>query len=265
MFKSALFNYILYFKKFFKVLGIMCISLIIFYTIYNISGYLPFTDMENYNTFIFKVMEYVDSVNTSMIFESTFLSDSSTYLYELFLESNPGFNWGTGLIIISSLIVVGAFSISYMDCKKTIKGDVRDRETLPNFFECLFRGLISAVSFLIYFIVSYYWPYAILYLPVMLIVGQSIKILLVTWFVYFRKYKILQFVNLKNTLRIIGVNVVLMYLHSLLFIYIGPYLSFYMLLLLALSFFSYTYTITQFTAIKYFLGKRKITGLTISG
>ncbi len=266
MLKSAIINYIIYIKQFFKCLAIISLSIIVFYIVFQISFHLPIknADIEHYNAFIEAMELYISTITTEGIFSSDFLGNTLSDVLEIFRETNPDINIGTGLILLSALIIVGAFVLSQAFCRKAIRDDVKNRDTIPLFIQVLFKSFLNIVFWVTFFFITLNWFYAIILLPIVLVVGEAFKVLIYTWFVYFRKYRITQVVNIRNSIRLVFTNAVLMYLHSLLFIYLSPYLSLYMLLLLALSFFAYASTITEFTATRYFLSERKQRHLEIA-
>lgn len=266
MLRSAIVNYIKYFRKFFKCFFIISFSIILFYIVFSLSIYLPIknNDLEIYNSFIEDMEFYISNISGADFFTSDFLSRTSKDLLEIMSDIDVNLTAGTILIVISAVIVLGAFLFSKYDCKRTIRNDVKNKDTAMVLTQNIFKLLINVVFWGLFFILTYYWFYAIFVLPFVLLVFDAFKILIYTWYVYFRKYSIKQFLTLKSSLNLVVTNVVILYLHSMLFIFLSSYLTVYMLLLLALSFYAYTTTVTEFTATKYFIKKRQQRDLSIT-
>ncbi len=266
MLKAALINYIIYFRKFIKCLVIISLSILLFYIVFNLTVYLPIKNGDRivYEQFVEAIELYASNLTPSVIFSSDFMSKSIQYVIDVFEATNPNLNMSTILIIFSSLIIVGAFVYSQFDCKRSIKEKIRNKDTANVMKQILIKTILNIVFWVVFFIITYYWFFAIFLLPLVLVLIEAFKTLITTWYIYFRKYRIFQFVNLSNSIRIVLTNFVLMYLHALLFFYLAPHISFYLLLLLALASFAYTSSITEFTATKYFISKRKSHQLEIA-
>ncbi len=258
MFIAAFQNYVIYFKKFFKCFAIIFLSIAIFYTVFTLTIHIPIknADLNNYNTFLNEMQNYIANITVDEIFTTDFLSTTLKEIFSIFELSNPGFTAGTGLTILSIIIVLGAFVYSQIDCKNAIREDVSNKDTVNNIKRVIFKTIINGALWVAFFILTYYWFYAIFILPLIILLNEALKILLSTWYIYFKKYKFTQIVNIKNCLRLMIVNFIILYAHTMLFIYMAPYINIYLLLILALSFFAYVSSIMQFTATKYFIEKR---------
>lgn len=257
--KAALINYVLYFKKFIKCLIIISLSVLLFYIVFNLTVYLPIKndDREIYSQFVDAMELYITNLTASAIFSADFMSKTIEYVRLVFEATNPDLNAATILIVFSSLIIIGAFVYSQLDCKKSIKERIKNKDTVNVVKQILIKSILNIAFWILFFIITYYWFFAIFLLPFILVIIEAFKTLISTWYIYFRKYNFFQFVNLGNSIRIVITNFVLMYLHALIFFYLAPHISLYFLLLLALTSFAYTSSITEFTATKYFISKRK--------
>lgn len=257
MFIAAFKNYVIYFKKFFKCFAIIFLSIVLFYTVFTLTVTLPFknADLDSYNLFLDQMNYYIAQITIDEIFTTDFLSNTLKEIYEIFNSTNPDFNVGTGLIVISILLVVGAFFYSQIDCKNTIREDVSNKDTVNDIKRVIFKTILNGAVWVGFFILTYYWFYAIFILPFLILFNEALKILVSTWYIYFKKYKFTQIVNLKNCLRLIIANFLILYIHTMIFIYIAPYIKLYLLLILALAFFAYVTSIMEFTATKYFIDK----------
>lgn len=266
MLKAALINYIVYFKKFIKCLFIISLAVFLFYVVFNLTVYLPIKngDREIYNNFVEAVELYVTNLTPSAIFSADFMSKSLKYVADVFEATNPDLNAATILIVFSSLIIVSAFVYSQFDCKRSIKERIKNKDTVHVIKQIIIKSVLNIAFWILFFIITYYWFFAIFLLPFILVLIEAIKTLITTWYIYFRKYRIFQFVNISNSIRIVVTNFVLMYLHALAFFYLAPHISLYLLLLLALTSFAYTSSITEFTATKYFISKRSSNKLDIA-
>lgn len=255
---AAIKNYFKYFLKFFKILGIIFASIFIFYMVFELAIYLPIKkgDLDSYNTFVDQMEILLSGISIEEIFTSDFLSTTLKEVFDIFRSTNANITFGTVLVILSAGIVIGAFYYSQSDCKNAIRNDIKNRDTAKALERNIFNILLSAVFWVIIFAVTYYWFFAIFLLPFMMLLFESLKTLIYTWYVFFRKYKFFQIVSLPNCLRLLAVNFILLYLHIMLFLFLSPYLSVYVLLLLALSFYAYIFSVTQFTATKFFVEKR---------
>ncbi len=263
---AALKNYIKYFRKYFKCLAIISLSILLLYIIFNVTILIPIKnlDIDNYNSFYDTMQNYLEGLSISDIFSRSFLGDTVKDIYSIFNDANPSMNIGTILIVISLIIVIGAFVYSQFDCKRAIKDDVWNRDTAKVRKQVIFKTIVNALFWVVFLLITMYWGFAIVLLPFILVLLGAVKILLSTWYIYFKKYRFFQFVNFSNSIRLVVTNLILMYLHSVLFYYIAPHVSLYILLLLALSFFAYTSSVMEFTATKYFISKRKSHQLDIA-
>lgn len=258
MFKTAITNYFLYIKKLIKCFFILLLSIFIFYLIFQLAIYLPFKDMDldNYALFVEEIQDYIATIDIDLIFETGFITDILKDLYVMLNLEELKFTTSTILIVISLLVVLGAYQFSKWDCKRTMKKDFKNKDTVNNLIQGICRGIVSLIFSGLFLIITLYWLWAIFILPFIYAFFQAFKSLISTWFIYFRKYKMNNIVNFKNALRLVVVNAILLYLHSALLIYLLPYVSLYLILLLALTFLVYTSAVTEFTATAYFIDKR---------
>ncbi len=256
---AALINYITYFKKFFKCLFIISLSIILFYLVFLFSIHLPVknADVHLYNEFLDTMNVYLSSIAVSDIFKADFLSELSSDMLEILEIIEIDISFGALLIVISSVIVVGAFCLARYDCKRKIRSDVKNKDTAWVLTQNIAKVTFNAILWVIFFIVTYYWFFAIFILPILFLLFDAIKLLLYTWYVYFRKYELNQFLTIKNIITLFMASGLNLYLHSILLVFLSQFLSFYAIMLLALSFYAYSITVMEFTATKYFLNKGK--------
>lgn len=256
--KAATIHYWKYFSKFFKCFFILGLSIFCFYIVFQFTIVLPIknTSVESYTIFIEEMEFYIQTIQADDIFNTGFLSDILLDVYQIFVKTNPKFNIGTFFVVLSSLIIIAAYAYVQIDCKKAIREDLTNRDTIKYILQIIFKTIINIGFAILIFIITINWLWSIFFLPFILSFFNAIKTLLFTWIIYFRKYSIFQILSLKNIIRLGVVNTFIMYLHSILFFSLASHLTFYMLLLLALSFFAYTTCVMEFTATKYFIQKR---------
>ncbi len=258
MLMAAFKNYIKYFPRFFKIFGIILLSIFIFYLVFELTIYLPLknADMGGYDSFVDQIEAILNNLSAEDIFSSDFLSSTLKQIYEIFLQTNTKITLGTVLTIFSTLIVIGAFYYSQIDCKKRIREDVSNKDTAKSIPRFILNVILNVVFFALFFVTTYYWFFAIFLLPFVFLLLESLKTLIFTWYVYLKKYKIFQIITLPNCLRLLSTHFILLYIHIGIFILLAPHINLYLLLLLALSSYAYISSITQFTAIKFFIEKR---------
>ncbi len=266
MLLAAIKNYIKYFRKFFKIFAIILAAIFIFYLVFELTIYIPLknADMDGYDSFVDQIQALMDNISASDIFTADFLSTTLKQIYEIFLLTNTKITFGTILTIFSTLLVIGAFYYSQIDCKRAIRQDLKNRDTAEQKTRFILNLILNVIFFVLFFITTYFWFFAIFLLPFVLLLFESLKTLIFTWYVYFKKYKMFQIITVGNCLRLLLTHVLLLYSHIVLFIFLAPYITLYLLLLLALSSYAYIASITQFTATKFFVEKRAHRELKIS-
>lgn len=258
MLMAAIKNYIYYFGKFIKCFFIILLSIFIFYFIFELAITLPFQNMElnSYEIFIEEIQEYISNVDTSLIFNTGFLSDILLDLYHMVDLNSGDLTLSTVLIVISLTIVISGFGIAQWDCRKKIRDDYRLETTPIVIVQNVLKCSLSLIFSLLFLIVSLYWFWTIFLLPVVYVLFTSIRHLISTWFNYFRTNKFREIVNFKNAMKLVLIHTIFIYLHSVILIYLFKHLSLYLILLLTLTSLSYITVIMEYTATSYFFKKR---------
>lgn len=255
---SALKNYFKYFKQFFRILGIIFLSIFIFYLVFELTVYFPIKngDVDNYNNFIDQMYLIIDNITIDQIFTSNFLSTTVKQLFSIYNETSPNVTLGTFLIVLCVGIVIGAFYYSKSKCKQRIRQDLQNKDTAKTLSRNILSSCMNIIFWLLLFTITYFWFYAIFILPFIALLFEALKTLIYTWYVFFKKYKMSQIITPLNCLKLICINFLILYVHIQIFIWISSYVSIYILLLLALSSYAYITSVTQFTATNYFVEKR---------
>lgn len=258
MLKAACLNYIRYIKSFLKCFGIIAIAIFIFFLVFEISIMLPIEkeSVTSYNKFLIGMTNYINTLNTDQMFESGFVTEVIKQAFTIFKNTNSSITIGTILVLLSIVIIVGAYFYAQMTCKKTIRKDLKNRDTVDSKTQTICKVVLSAVFWVLIFIVTLNWLWAIFLLPLVIACFNAVKVLITTWYIYFKKYKLKKFITPGNIFKLILTNAIFLYLHTMLFVFLAPITSLYFLILLALSFLAYTTCITEFTATKYFIAKR---------
>lgn len=257
LFLATLKNYVKYFPKYFKIIGIMLLSILILYLIFELTLYFPRnSDLDSYEIFIDEILILIENFSIDKIFASDFLSSTLKEIFYLMGGTEINLTLSTIMICFSLLIVVSAFFYSKSDCKKAIRLDVQNKDTANMLKRNIFSYTMNIIFWILIFVVTYYWFFAIFLLPFVILIFEALKTLIYTWYVFFRKYKKSQIITAVNCLKLVAINFLMLYVHIQIFILLTPYFGIYILLLLALSSYAYITSITQFTATKYFVDKR---------
>ncbi len=254
MFKATKHNYKTYILGLFKCMGVISLAIFLFSLLFRLSLYLPFqSDLESYNSFVAEITAYLNTINLTYMFDSSFLSDTAKDIYNIFSQYNKQLSGGTILIVISIAIVIAGYIVSQCLVKSMIRNRVKNDDTIKKRYQMLVRTILNIIFWIIFFIVTILWRLPLVLLPLVLVALDSLKILIATYIIYFRKYNIFSTISISNVLRLSICNSFLMYSHYIIFLLLLPFVNFYFLLFLVVSFNAYLSTITNYTATQYLM------------
>lgn len=191
-------------------------------------GTAPSFTLEFYADFIDDVIAVI--VKNIDNFAAKFLSVSGAY------------------IIVLSL----AFTYATRLCKKSIRAEAIKLVFFKSLAANAARIITAAVFMALYFLIANSWKYGVIPLCIiaaLLIIAEN---LFSTWLIYFRNKPLREFINLKNTLSLIGAYLVMLLLMcaviSLCTIFLGQFVS----LIIALPLLAYTLAVMDGISVSYF-------------
>lgn len=265
MFKAAIHNYKNYIVGLFICMGIISLAILTFSLLFRLSFYLPFqSDIEGYNSFVEDIKNYLSTIDITYMFDSGFLSDTGRDVYDIFDKYNTDFSVGTFLIVISVAIVITGYLLSQFFVRRMIKKEVKNRDTIKSVYQLLVRMILNILFWVIFFAITLFWRLPLVLLPLILVCLDSLKILIATWIIYFKKYEITSTISISNIFKLSFSNSIFMYSHYMIFLLILPFINFYVLLFFIVSFNAYLSTIANYTATHYLMDQRSKRQLKIA-
>ncbi|MFI3329326.1 MAG: hypothetical protein R3Y05_02425 [bacterium] len=257
MLKASIYNYKSYIFNLLKIMGVIALSIAIFSVLFRLSIYMPFkSDISSYNSFVEELTEYFSHMDLSYMLDSSFLSDTSLDIYDIFKVYNKDFSSGTILIILSIGILIGGYLLSQYLCRRDIRSEIRNKDTVKPIRQLIFMIILHSIFWIVFFLITFLWKLPIVLLPLVLVFLNSVKILIASWYVYFQKYLITNTINIPNIFKLLFTNALVMYSHYIFFLILVPYINLYLLLFIAISFHAYLSTIAKYTATQYLIEQR---------